>query len=1145
MTETARQEFERKHPQPQKLFVVDKSVTFSMETFWPAYGAGRRPSLICYTPPNMDAVRWKLGKYWTPKGTVVDDSQTEYGPDNRLSGKYSMNPLWVLGAETPTNPLRDKPGVVNNFNSFPYNPKGRTQGEYKWSDINSVLRPCPGCAPNERKETLVVGQGGNFNAGLSSWGLNDDGQWQFSVDSNEVTADHSAFVYPSPNGNPHASAFPGARGVRGKVFQDHACELEMPFSKEQIGERGFGQVRQLYVDIKPTYNFFIEAYETRIDEEDVDERMLPNMYAFMLVQQEQDPEDVIVLGESDTVNDIFERHLTLDKTIDKTMFTINQAGLPLTKLVLSQRGQENFMKSSKGQYFDKFANNYDNFIGKLGNDPASPNATDILMSRFSNLVVPMSDLKLYRDFNSKHRQFPMSVDISFSTDITKTFFADALKESRLSSTFVKDIISEGSDFISGADISLIEPDVEIPNAYDYGEDPDGPVVLVWWGNKSVGPVRSWQSNGGMWTRVTNIVPVDPNLHGQTYRIGDWVTVKEGASRGGQNASWGQTNVEAQIIGYIDKVNAVSSGRTAPRGSEPHYRIVDRNELKSGAKYYPRQVSRLIVDRRSPGGRRLSGHSLERSIERNDTGRPEGEAWQLYGRAGTDSFVEVPTRSWNPMHYPAGVERPPNYSLTNLTRKQTISTRLNEWDITKWFDDFTATTTPQSLRDVGNDQMVFLGQYNEDVQEAEAGTDFLRTLMKIIFAGKYTNLINEKTRSYQQILAGKQAHTETVFYKVEKWSVNDDGEYVGDAPIQSIYFPNSSDTDVHHYIDTQVKYGKRYGYRVYSFEAIFGTKYRYSLEAITGLQPPPGGGANSNVAVTSQSPRRKAEICVFTSPSVKLVQVPYYEFVGRVMDAPPIWPDVDIIQYRSKNNKVLFFFRGSVGDYKVNPIPIELDDYVDIEDLREAQRVAESNGPLEYRSDDQARIFEIFRMDKKPTSYAEFQDHKLVEVKSDVFPDPKKSATAAAFADTIVPNKKYYYTFRAVDVHGHTSNPTPIYEIEIVDHDAGPALITNVFPIKKEKDPPQIPFRKAKKYIYITPTEDQLTIDPTKNNLLKDDGSNKDSVPAIIKQQGVEFGISDETVWGKKYKIRVISKKTGRKIDFNVECTTGAEPDVTP
>ena len=41
------------------------------------------------------------------------------------------------------------------------------------------------------------------------------------------------------------------------------------------------------------------------------------------------------------------------------------------------------------------------------------------------------------------------------------------------------------------------------------------------------------------------------------------------------------------------------------------------------------------------------------------------------------------------------------------------------------------------------------------------------------------------------------------------------------------------------------------------------------------------------------------------------------------------------------------------------------------------------------------------------------------------------ATAASKVDDIEPNKKYYYTFRAIDNHGNVSNPSSVYEIEMV------------------------------------------------------------------------------------------------------------------
>ena len=1101
----AREEFERKHPSPQKLFVGSVSTNWNQKIFEDQLAAGGIQSLICYTPPNLDAVRWRLGRWWAPDGTVYDPFTFERSAGYKVYS-LSPSPFWVIGSKERRsgskhwpNPFLGRAGTDNRFSSFPNSPLGKS--EYKWNDITE---DCPACAgKNEKKETLIIG---NNDAG--GWGITSEQWWIWSVDPEQVQVDKepSYFTY---RGETLGSAF-GEGGVKERIFYDHACSIELPFLKDDIEERDLGAVRELYVDINPVYNFYISSYETKISDDSIPEKILPNMYAFLLVQQEQDPEDMIVYNDEASVDDIFERHLTLNGTLADTMYTVDQKGLPLSKEVLSQKGEMTFQKSSKNQYFDKWARGYDDF--DKGDDAAK------LSKRFSNIIVPMSDLSLYRDFDNKKTQFPMYVDINFSTDITKTFFADALKKSQLSSVFMKDMTKSGSAFKPASDDPYNS--VVIPKNYDYGPggpqgQSTGPAVFVWWGPR-------WRGNGGMWTTVVNIEHDDPSSAATNFQIGDWVKVKDGVhwgnipghSRGFENdprmndpdprvRSGYYPNHRAQIIAYSTNSKSIPQSRI-PRSPGPINSYVrEVYEYHGDATFYPDTPE--FRDRLQEG--RL----------------PSAQAQALYGETTAIPSSRTP------------VDR--NFFVTNTETKNTLDLKLNEWDITAWFNSFI--NTPAESFTTGSNNMVFMGQYNEDVEEADSSTNFYKTLMGIIFGGKFNKLVKEKTRSYQQILLGRQAHSEAVFYKVEKWAIDNDGNEVGNKPLQSIIFPNSSEIDTHHYIDTQVKYNRRYKYRIYAFVAVFGTRYRYSLDGITGTDPV---SPSSHLHLRTDD-QKKAEICVFTSPSVRLIQVPYAHFDGRVMDAPPIWPDVDVIQYRNHNNKVLFFFRGNVGNYKLNPIPIETADYEDLINLIEAQRLR-GDDPMEFKSDDQASVFEIFRMSKKPQSYADFEDFKLAEVESDLFPDPKKSATSAAFVDDIVPNKKYYYIFRTVDIHGHTSNPTPIYEIEIVDHDGGPVLVTNVFQLKKEKDPPQMATKKAKKYIYITPNNDQLEINQFRSDLLQESGENVEIIPQSVINRGASLGIKEETVWGKKYKIRVTSKKTGRKIDFNIECKTKPWPKTT-
>ena len=81
-----------------------------------------------------------------------------------------------------------------------------------------------------------------------------------------------------------------------------------------------------------------------------------------------------------------------------------------------------------------------------------------------------------------------------------------------------------------------------------------------------------------------------------------------------------------------------------------------------------------------------------------------------------------------------------------------------------------------------------------------------------------------------------ASDEVLFYEIEKWSVDADNNPLD--LIQSIFVPN---TPLHqstrnsqknfNFYDTQVKFGKKYIYRVYSYVVIYGTSYSYRLDTL--------------------------------------------------------------------------------------------------------------------------------------------------------------------------------------------------------------------------------------------------------------------------------------------------------------------------
>ena len=1042
-------------PEIRKRLVVESYLQYDDSRFMAQRAAGGIQSNLCFAPPDLDLLRYKMRKYWNTNG---------------IFGERSNNP------HIEFQKIEEKP----------------------WTRTT------------EKKELLTVEQDRNL-----SWGLGTPQEWAWEIDFTQPLEPNIPTFDGIFRGEPLASVFGSQNGVRGKIYHDHAFEMQVPFTKKEIDNGNFGLTIPPYADFKSVYNFYVNSYEGIIDDSGVDERVIPNMYAFLLVLQESDPEDVIIAGDNSTIDDIFERHVTLQNTIKDTLFASDANGSALTKEVVNKTSKDQIRKSSKNQYFDKYAKNYSAFKKLMTTNPQAQE----VRNKFTNIVAPLTDIELYRDFNNKKKSFPMGMDISFSTD-RRTEFAEILKDSKLSSTLIKDVIQELPNFkelSKRLEEAGTNPERRVP--YSSG-------LVVWAGPKNEqfftrGFVMYVDQNS-VFRPLSNVrISTNPS-----YFVGDKVLITD----------WNHVYLSPDQ----NSLSILATPDAAGVGRENYYTDI---EFSSGVEKWSRG---------NPGTQPF----VESAIERDGWEINIIAYWKDWREPTPIGGVRGRAKDWDGPDFVAGTfsagtakagryNRWQAYSqqqrefadavgvpltIVDLPAKTRIDESFKQWDITNWITSLA--TDPGTTYQPGGSEMVFLGQYNEEIETASQQgsiSPFYKRLMTLILAGRVSQLMEEKTRSFEQILNGEKAYSETVFYKIEKWSVNRNGDFINN--LQSIYLPNSNSIDVHQYIDTQVKYGKRYGYKVFAFQAVFGTRYRYVLNDLAGV----AGSTLRNVLP------RTAEICVFTKPSVRLIKVPYYEFVGMVMDDPPVWPDVDILQYRNHNDEVLFFFRGNVGNYKMKPIAIDADDQFDIDMLREAHNVSELE-PITFKSDDQARVFEIFRLNSKPSSYQQFEGYKRQEVETDVYEDPNKAATAAAFVDIIQPNKKYYYMFRTVDVHRHTSNPTAIYEVEMVDHDGAATLVTRVLPIKREKDPRQAPTKNGKKYIHIVPSATQFGINKERTGLLDDNGVNKLSVPLEVKNNGVQLGMSGEVVWGKKYKIRVRSKQTGKAIDFNLEFKSEAWRD---
>jgi hypothetical protein len=393
----------------------------------------------------------------------------------------------------------------------------------------------------------------------------------------------------------------------------------------------------------------------------------------------------------------------------------------------------------------------------------------------------------------------------------------------------------------------------------------------------------------------------------------------------------------------------------------------------------------------------------------------------------------------------------------------------------------------------------------------------RSIFMLILTDKVRNLVKQNMRTFEEILEGRPAYSETIAYCIKKFRSSGGGNYAS-TPDQTIYIPNNSELDIFNYIDTQVTYKDRYKYEVSAQQLVVGAEYNYSILSTTD------GGNNFSSYVE-----------VNLRPRAKIFEIPYFQTGARVLDHPPLFPNIQVVPYRGISNKILLLLDNQTGTIKDHPKEINLtEDSERFASLRSIQGIP-LGAPITFEGDDPADFFEIYRLTKKPSSYIDFSsDNEYMTV----------NAMAGGFADTIVPNTKYYYTFRTVDIHGNISNPSPVYEIEMVEEDGAvfPLIKIVDFEIEKNTEPTQ----DFKRLLYLKPSTSQAVVIEKGNigdNLLFSDdelGQNQYS-PNLDSAENVEIklGESEQDLFGsatnpKKFKIRISSKKTGRKMDLNVK-----------
>jgi len=436
---------------------------------------------------------------------------------------------------------------------------------------------------------------------------------------------------------------------------------------------------------------------------------------------------------------------------------------------------------------------------------------------------------------------------------------------------------------------------------------------------------------------------------------------------------------------------------------------------------------------------------------------------------------------------------------------------------------------------------------------------------------------------KHILSPQMRYSEVLAYKIEKYEGTDTSEN-----LQNFWFFNSEHADNFiEYNDTQIKYGKEYTYNCYAYVAIIAHKYRYgdfrltkqigtvdflpdlgmeadnipsfyclqfydpktdeladqlfsidfdSSDGLTALPserepaamlPQFSALSQRNQYATKQQDLsmypQLADTHLYIEPCIKILKVPMCSKSLAVHDNPGNTMTSIPFQFLDMSKKV--GFDALYDDFAPKPYPVVFSSpdielkasYLHAKDLFETDDISSF-------SESPARFVETYRITEKPTSYSDFKDRLISRI------DLKIKNSFLNYSDYIIPdqietNQKYYYMFRFVTENGVPGDVSQIIECELVD-DGG--YIYSLFNLIDESDfivetysDPSIAFKKI------------MQLEPNISQLSWDDSAVDYSKSAASQVNYLTVGVAKARLWDKKFKIRLTSKKTGKKLDINV------------
>jgi hypothetical protein len=448
--------------------------------------------------------------------------------------------------------------------------------------------------------------------------------------------------------------------------------------------------------------------------------------------------------------------------------------------------------------------------------------------------------------------------------------------------------------------------------------------------------------------------------------------------------------------------------------------------------------------------------------------------------------------------------------------------------------------------------------------------------------------------FKRLIDPKPKINEVIAYKIEKRPATPTGDSNTSDVIQKFWVFNATNApDYVRIIDSQVKFDKNYTYKISAYVLTMTHKYKYDDLRLTKqigaakyiedtafdvqyclqFYDPETEGNDVAAALLNNADRsadaleaarsilagmtkyapnsvelsgypQAADFNVYFEPCLKLIEIPLYEKTTKVMDNPSSQINVTPFHFVDGNNKIGFQIGQESFIHRDYPQIVTIADsltrkqyfsskeIVDPTEVKgsvsfpteEAYKLGRKATIVQNMSESPSRVVEMYRIKTKPNSYIDFNDNLVatvdLRIKNDIFNYSNKIVS-----DEILPNTKYYYLFRMVSENKMPGHVSQIIEVELVNDGGYTYTIFDVVDTS-EFNPNKTTTNEVqfKKLLQLKPNIQHLQLDDTEVSY--DDYASNQIDNLIV-------GTADDKIWDKKFKVRLTSKKTNRKIDLNV------------